>query len=125
MAIVINDKEYVIRNIKTRDIPKVSRILKKMDIDKFDVMNMVNSLVGKDINAAQKAAGIEAMLYLLTRLGNAENDFYEFFSSLTEGKMSPDEFADLDIEDLVEFMKALKEQKGIMNFLRLLSKSMQ
>lgn len=32
MAVKIKGQEYVVRGIKTRDIPRLSRIVKKMDI---------------------------------------------------------------------------------------------
>ena len=123
MAIEINGKEYSMRSLKTKDLPVVSRILRKMNLKKIDIQQLLGEVDGKDTKAAQEAAGIEFVMHLITHIGDAEDELYVFFGDLIG--MKPKEFANLDLDDLVKVFNELRKMKGVKNFFQLVSKSMR
>jgi hypothetical protein len=96
------------RNLKSLDIFAMSKILKKMDIK-------------GELNSEGKSAeefGRDFFITIMENIGDAEVEFNKFFSSLIG--ISPEEFADLEIEDMFEIFEQFKAQDGIKRFLQLL-----
>ena len=103
MAVTIKDKEYVVRGIKTKDIPRLSRIVKKMDI-KPD-FKMLDEL--KNIGLQQKALGINLFIEIFAGLGEAEEDVYKLLSDLSS--IDVETIKDLDLDDLYEVVMEIKK----------------
>jgi len=120
MAITINGKEHVVRKLKARDIPAVSRILKKMDL-KMDFKDLMSG--AGDTEAAQKALGAEFVLRILTSIGEAEEELFALIGNLINIPAS--EAADLEIEELAEVLNEIKDKAGISGFLKLFGTSMK
>lgn len=125
MAITLNEKEYVVRNLKTKDIPAVSRIVKKMNLkmDFEQIAKIVKNLSKSNEGFANRVMGIEMVLTVVSALGDAEDEFYSLLGDLVQPQLKADDIADLDIEDLAVLLSALKEQKGITSFLSFVSKT--
>ncbi|ALY08072.1 hypothetical protein BhaS171_00016 [Bacillus phage vB_BhaS-171] len=100
---------YKMRSLKTSDIFKMSKILKKMDL-KLDVND--------------KTTQMEMGVHLIQKLGEnlhlAEDEVNAFLSEMVG--ITPEQFAELPIEDTFEIIKLFKEQKGLSNFLSLAGK---
>lgn len=103
MAVTVQGKEYVVRGIKTRDIPRLSRIVKKMDI-KPD-FKMLDDL--KNLGLQQKALGINLFIEVFAGLGEAEDEVYQLLSDLSS--VDVDVIKDLDLGDLYEIVMEVKK----------------
>lgn len=101
--------KFKMRDLKTGDIYKMSRILKKMDL-KFEV--------GKDIT--QIEMGVQFVQKILENLHMAETEVNEFLAELIG--MTPEEFADLPLGEVMEVFNQFKNQKDIGAFLKLAGK---
>lgn len=100
--------KYTMRDLKTKDIFAMSKILKKM--------NIKGELDPKD--KTPEKFGQEFLMTILENVGEAEAEFNAFFGSLIG--LSATEFADLEIEDVFEVMQQFKKQDGIKRFLQLM-----
>ncbi|HSH24602.1 MAG TPA: hypothetical protein VLA13_03585 [Massilibacterium sp.] len=101
--------KYKMRNLKTGDIYKMSKILKKMDI-KFTVPK----------DATQEEMGVQLIQRVLENLHLAENEVNAFMAELVG--LKTEEFAELPIGDVMEIFNLFKEQKDIAAFLKLAGK---
>lgn len=103
---------YTMRPLKTMDIFKMSKILKKLDVKTNEIKT--------DEGMTQTQVGITVILKALENLHLAETEVNEFLSGLVG--LTADEFNELPIEDTFEILTLFKEQKGIVNFLQLAGK---
>lgn len=103
---------YTMRKLETSDIFKMSKILKKLDVKTNEIK------LSKETTQTQ--VGIAIIHKALENLHLAEDEVNEFLSSLVG--LSAEEFSKLPIEDTFEILTLFKEQKGIVNFLKLAGK---
>ncbi|MFB6729006.1 hypothetical protein ACMZ5A_25720 [Bacillus mobilis] len=103
MAVTIQGKEYVVRGIKTKDIPRLSRIVKKMDI-KPD-FKMLDEL--QNLGLQQKALGINLFIEVFAGLGEAEEEVYKLLSDLSS--VDVDVIKDLDLGELYDIVLEIKK----------------
>lgn len=92
----------MLRDLRTSDIFKMSKIIKKMGI----------KVETKD--KSQEQVGADLILTVFENIHLAENEFYEFFGDLC-GK-TPEEFAKLPFEETLAILKKFKEIPGINTF---------
>ncbi|MDA2112302.1 hypothetical protein K7H05_01015 [Bacillus sp. ZZQ-131] len=127
MTIVIQEKEYKVRQIHGGDLFSVVRILKKskfkVDINLLkDLMTGVRSKEGAtqaDVLAAQETFGYDIIMKFIFGLEEAEKEFFEFISGLLvceeeDGKKtSPDweTIRTLNLEELVKLFTAIKNSE--------------
>lgn len=103
---------HTMRPLKTSDIFKMSKILKKLDVKTNDIK------VDKDTTQTQ--VGIAIMLKGVENLHQAETEVNEFIASLVG--LTAEEFSELPIKDTLSIITQFKEQKGISSFLQLANK---
>lgn len=97
------------RKLKTSDIFKMSKILKKMNI-RFEIE--------EGITPSQM--GVQMVQRIIENLHLAEDEVNEFLGGLVG--LDQENFADLPIEETLKVISLFKEQKGILNFLKLAGK---
>ena len=100
---------YTMRPLKTSDIFKMSKILKKVNI-KLDI----------DKEVDQTQLGVQMIQKVIENLHLAEDEVNDFLSNLVG--IEAKEFSELPIEETLEIISLFKEQKGISNFLKLAGK---
>lgn len=100
---------YNMRPLKTSDIFKMSKILKKMNL-KIEI--------GKEISQIQ--LGVEFVQRILENIHLAEDEVNAFLAEFVG--LSAEEFSELEIEETIEIITLFKEQKGLANFLKLAGK---
>ena len=100
---------YEMRGLKTSDIYKMSRILKKMNLD----------LVADD-TTTQVQMGVQMIKKIGENLHMAEDEVNEFMGGMVG--LSGEEFGNLPIEDTIQIMEQFKEQKGLTSFFKLAAK---
>lgn len=97
------------RPLKTADVFKLSGILRKLKLKKeLAEMNV------KDMTVEQ--FGLHLFLLLFENIDQAEKEITEFFADIAE--MKPEEFKDMEIEKLGEFINELSQAPGLKNFFR-------
>lgn len=113
---------YKMRKLKTKDIFKMSKILKKIDVKVGDALKGVNlddlTKEDKKDDVTLKAGIALAIPIIQTALENihkAEDEVNEFLGDLVG--LSGEEFSELDIEESFDIIMLFKEQKGVSNFL--------
>lgn len=99
--------DYTMRKLKTKDIFKMSKILKKLDLKLSDVN------IAED--STQTQAGIALVQKALENLHRAEDEVNDFLGDLVG--LSGEEFGELDFEEVFEIINLFKTQKGIADFL--------
>ena len=100
---------YEMRGLKTSDIYKMSRILKKMNLD----------LVADD-TTTQVQMGVQFFKRIAENLHLAEEDVNDFMGGMVG--LSGEEFGNLPIEDTMQIMEQFKGQKGLTSFFKLAAK---
>lgn len=100
---------YEMRKIKTGDIYKMSRILKKLNI-KTDLKDGIS----------MTQAGVQVFQKALENLYQAENEVNEFMADLVG--ITPEEFADLPIGETLKIFNEFRKQEDIKTFLELAGK---
>lgn len=98
----MENKEYKMRKLKTRDIFKMSRILSKIQIDFKEI---------KTEGMSEQQAGMALIKLVFENLHYAEAEVNEFVGDLVG--LTGEEFEDLDIEYAIEIMKEFKNIKGL------------
>ena len=93
----------MLRNLKTSDIFKMSKILKKMGLK-------VDAGEGK----TQQQVGAELILSVFENIHMAEAEVNEFLADLSGMKAA--EFAELPIEQTMEIIKEFKRIPGLASF---------
>lgn len=96
----------ILRKLKTSDIFKLSKILKKM--------NMKKELDLKD--KTQEEVGAEMIITIFENLHMAEDEVGEFLGSLAN--MTKKEFSELEMDKVMEIISEFKEMSGIASFLK-------
>lgn len=99
-------EKLVLRKLKTSDIFKMSKILKKMGLKK--------ELNIKD--KGQTEVGAELIITVFENLYLAEDEVNLFFADLVG--MSIDEFKELEFEKVIEIIAEFKNISGISSFLK-------
>lgn len=108
------------RELKTKDIFTMSKIIKKIGINievntKIQTMidgKLMETVVPKD----SRQIGMEIIADMLGNLSLAEQESNEFFASLCGIK--PEEFAEMSITDFVEVIKDFQNIPGIADFFK-------
>lgn len=97
----------MLRKLKTSDIFKVSKIIKKMGIK-------------KELNLAEKKTqvetGAELIITIFENLHLAEDEVNMFLADLSG--MTKEEFENLEIEKVIEIINEFKNTSGIASFLK-------
>ena len=97
------------RNLKTGDIYKMSRILKKMDIN-----------IEIDDDTTQQQMGVQMIQKIAENLHLAEKEVNDFMAELIG--ITSNEFSELSIGDVIDVFTQFKNQKDISAFLKLAGK---
>jgi len=93
------------RELKGKDIFKMSKIMKKMNLK-------IDATEGK----TQKQAGAELILSAFENLHLAENEVNEFLADMVG--MKAEEFAELPLEKTLEIIKEFKQIPGLAGFFK-------
>lgn len=102
--------DLIMRNLQTKDLYKMSRILKKMELN-FDI----------DEKTTQSRLGAQMIQKAAENLHMAEKEVNDFMGALVD--MTGEEFAELPIEQALEITRQFKEQPGVASFLSVAAKS--
>jgi hypothetical protein len=94
-----------LRKLKTNDIYKMSKILKKMNL-KFNVKDKT-----------QEQLGAEMIQSIIENLYMAQEEVNDFLGGLVG--MSGEDFGELDIEESQKIIKQFKEIPQLANFFKL------
>ena len=97
------------RELKTSDIFKMSKILKKMGIKV-----VAETSEGKD--KSQNQMGAELVVTVLENIHLAEFEVNEFLGDLSG--MTGDEFSKLSISEALKIIKEFKDLPGVSDFLQ-------
>lgn len=114
----------VLRKLKTKDIFPMSRIIKKIgikEIMKQAAAALDKKSTGEKINTEDKQmqAGIEMLAVILENIYLAESEVNAFLADLVG--LKPEQFAELDIEELTSVFDQLRNMTGLSGFLKLAS----
>jgi|SRR5699024_7998441 len=101
--------KFKMRNLKTGDIYKMSKILKKMDIT-FEVKEGIS----------QEQMGVQMIQKVAENLHLAEKEVNGFLAELIG--ITADEFSELPIGTVLDVFNQFKNQKDIGAFLKLAGK---
>lgn len=101
--------EFKMRKLKTGDIYKMSRILKKMDIE-----------LTVEEGVSQTQMGIQMVQRILENLHQAEKEVNEFLAELIG--ITAEEFNELSLGEVVDVFNQFKNQEDIGAFLKLAAK---
>lgn len=102
--------EIKLRELKTKDIYPMSRILKKMDLD-FKV----------EPGTTQMEMGVKMVQGVIENLHMAEKEINSFLGELIG--ISEEEFAELPIGTVLEVFSQFKNLDNVSSFLELAAKS--
>ena len=100
------------RNLKTTDIFKMSKILSKMDVSFGDV---------KVEGMSQQQVGMELIKVVIENLHKAEDEVNDFMGSLVG--MSGEEFGELELDESFAIIQQFKELKGLSGFFKSVTKA--
>lgn len=103
------------RNLQFKDVGKVSKILKKLQLR-----------VDKDLNVQdEEALGASLFLKLAENYNTVQDDVAEFMADLLKDEeMTKVKFLELELDEVYDYFMRLKEDKGLSRFLSILSKTM-
>lgn len=107
----MENQNYKLRGLKTKDIFKASRILSKIEINFSDINTE---------GLSQAQAGMALVKLVLDNLWKAEDEVNEFIGSLVG--LTGEEFAELDLEVTAIIMAQFKELKGLDIFFKSVAK---
>lgn len=109
------------RKLQTQDIFKLAGIIRKLDLKK-NIGSILTPLVqgGKKQDKLAEEVGFNLILTIFEYMDQAEDEITEFFASIAE--VSPEEFRQMDLMQLGQFIDDLRQQSGIVDFFQLLSK---
>jgi hypothetical protein len=96
------------RQLTTNDVFKMSRILKKINID-------------LDINGTDEEVGIKLLMEVAENAYLAQNEINEFFGDLVG--MTGEEFGNLPLKESMAIMNEFKKLDGINDFFTLVGQS--
>lgn len=99
----MTDKKFEFkRGLKTKDIFKASKILRKIELDFSKI---------KVEGLSQEQAGMNLIKTVFENLDKAENEVNEFLGDLVG--LTAEEFSNLNLEDSMEIIKEFKNLKGL------------
>lgn len=98
----MENQKYTMRTLKTKDIFKMSKILKKIDVDFSSI-----ETEGK----SAETAGMEMVKVVVENMYQAEDEVNEFLGNLVG--LTGEEVSELDLEDGIEIVKQFKNIKGL------------
>lgn len=103
------------RNLQFKDVGKVSKILKKLQLR-----------VDKDLNVQdEEALGASLFLKLAENYNTVQDDVAEFMADLLKDEdMTKAKFLELELDEVYDYFIQLKDDKGLTHFLSILSKTM-
>jgi hypothetical protein len=105
------------RKLKTKDLFKFTRILRKLGIkDSLKQATENYNAEGKKKGEILEDLGTDMVFIILERLDLAENEIAEFMGDLLGIK--PKEFLDMEIEETINAFKKLFGQEGFMSFFK-------
>lgn len=110
------------RNLKTSDLFKLSRIIKKMNI-KNEIKGLAKDITGDTSEGKKKAEQnlqIDLAMLFAENVGAAEKEIYKFFADLT-GKSST-KIENMDLKDFMNLVQELFNEEDIGSFLSTASK---
>lgn len=97
-----------VRKLKFSDLGLASKIIKKLQLRVDNTSGSIEQL------------GASLFLKLLENYNIVENEVAEFMSKLIEG-MSKDEFLNLELKEVLEYIDLIKKDEGLKVFLKTLS----
>jgi hypothetical protein len=97
------------RQLITNDVFKMSRIIKKLQLDLSDIK------LGEDENSDQ-SFGITILQKIIENAHVAQDDINDFIGSLAG--MSGKDFGELPIKESIEIIKEFKNLDGISDFFK-------
>ena len=101
------------RNLKTKDLFSLSRIVKKMNI-KEDIKELAQNITGlakEDKEKAEQSMQVDIMLIFVENLGSAEKDVYKLLGDLTD--KTAKEIEDMDLTEFMAIITELFKQDGL------------
>jgi len=99
-------KKKMLRKLKTSDVFKMSKILKKMGIKKeIDLKDKT-----------QVETGVELIITIFENLYRAEDEVNIFLADLL--RVTKEEFEEFEIDKIMDIIEEFKEIIGITSFLR-------
>ena len=101
------------RKLKTSDLFKLSKIVKKMDV-KEDVKSLAVDVTGKSDEEKLKInqdLQVDLLFLFMERLGNAEQDIYSFLADLCF--VTENEIKDMDLDEFIGLVKELFAQESL------------
>lgn len=106
------------RNLHARDLFTFSRMITKMGI-KDELKNFLNPQNGNDnedenTNNEKNGTGLELIMTILSKLPDAENEFFEFLAPICEKTI--EETKDIPLIDLIQTLKDIWRDSGILSF---------
>ena len=99
-----------LRKIKFGDLGAASKIIQKLGL----------RIEGNGSSSLEEI-GASLFLVLIEKYHIVENDVAQFMSNLIED-MTKEEFLDLDLDEVLEYIEELKKDEGLSRFLRILEK---
>ena len=96
--------EITIRKIKKKDIKSITRMIKKIGVDFFNV----------DVDDKEKA-GAKIIQILIEKYEIVDAELSEFISSITN--LSTEQVEDLDIDEFIQLLKDVWAKNNIVGFL--------
>jgi len=111
-------KSMLVRELKTSDIFKMSKILKKMKLKINANAEKIKDENGEEIiiEKTQKQVGAEFILSIFENLHLAETEVNNFFADMVG--IAPEEFAELHIDKTLQVINEFKGISGLSNFLK-------
>jgi len=99
-----------LRKIKFGDLGAASKIIQKLGL----------RIEGNGSSSLEEI-GASLFLVLIEKYHIVENDVAQFMSNLIED-MKKEEFLDLNLDEVLEYIEELKKDEGLSRFLRILEK---
>jgi hypothetical protein len=101
------------RKLKTSDVFRLSSIIRKLGLKK--------ELASLNKEQSAEAFGLQLFLLIFENMDQAEEEITTFFADVAE--MKPDEFKEMDFEQLGKFIQDLRQTAGLADFFRLAFKT--
>ncbi|MDP7981037.1 hypothetical protein [Bacillus multifaciens] len=123
MAITLNDKEYKMRKLGIKDVFACSRILNKMNLkEEFRELAVKGAEMsdrankGEDVKQMQIELGIDMMYAVLSNIGAAESEFFEWLASIYKTSVPQLEYyLDDQLEAVVSDFMENEGKEGFLN----------
>lgn len=105
-----------IRALRTNDIFKMSKILKKIGVKVDTFSGEINKETGERKKKTQEQLGGEIILQVFENLHLAQNEVNEFLGDLVG--MAGKDFGELPLEQSFEIIQQFKNIPGLVNFFK-------